>query len=130
MACALPGTFLLLRRMSMMGDALSHAVLPGLVLAFLFSGSTGIVPLFLGAAAVGLLTTFLTQTLHQYARVPSDASMGSATHAAKQAATAASKALPPSSRIWRAACAVALWPAATASRRFVDWFDGIAESLS
>ncbi len=75
-ACALVGCFLVLRRMSMMGDALSHAVLPGLVVAFLFSGSLGIVPLFLGAVGVGLLTTFLTQTLHQYARVPSDASMG------------------------------------------------------
>lgn len=75
-ACALVGCFLVLRRMSMMGDALAHAVLPGLVLAFLFSGSTSMVPLFAGAIACGLLTTFLTQTLHQYARVPSDASMG------------------------------------------------------
>lgn len=75
-ACALVGCFLVLRRMSMMGDALSHAVLPGLVVAFLFSGSTSILPLFLGAVACGLLTTFLTQTLHQYASVPSDASMG------------------------------------------------------
>ncbi|MGI9457276.1 MAG: metal ABC transporter permease, partial [Aeoliella sp.] len=38
-SCALVGSFLVLRRMSMMGDALSHAVLPGLVVAFLFSGS-------------------------------------------------------------------------------------------
>jgi manganese/zinc/iron transport system permease protein len=75
-ACALVGCFLVLRRMSLMGDAISHAVLPGLVLAFLFSGSLGIVPLFIGAAVVGLLTTFLTQTLHQYGRVPTDASMG------------------------------------------------------
>jgi manganese/zinc/iron transport system permease protein len=75
-ACALVGCFLVLRRMSLMGDAIAHAVLPGLVLAFLASGSMNIVPLFIGAAAVGLLTTFLTQTLHQYARVPTDASMG------------------------------------------------------
>ncbi|MEM8946917.1 MAG: metal ABC transporter permease [Planctomycetota bacterium] len=75
-ACALVGCYLVLRRMSMMGDALAHAVLPGLVVAFLFSGSTSIVPLFIGATICGLLTTFLTQTLHQYARVPSDASMG------------------------------------------------------
>ena len=75
-ACALVGCFLVLRRMSMMGDALSHAVLPGLVIAFLLSGTRGILPLFAGAVACGLLTTFLTQTLHQYARVPSDASMG------------------------------------------------------
>jgi len=75
-ACALVGCFLVLRRMSMMGDALSHAVLPGLVVAYLLSHSLDIIPLFFGAAAVGLLTTFLIQTLHQYARVPSDASMG------------------------------------------------------
>ncbi len=75
-ACALVGCFLVLRRMSMMGDALSHAVLPGLVMAYLLSHTLDIVPLFLGATAVGLLTTFLIQTLHQYARVASDASMG------------------------------------------------------
>jgi manganese/zinc/iron transport system permease protein len=75
-ACALVGCYLVLRRMSLMGDAISHAVLPGLVIAFLFSGSLGILPLFIGAAVVGLLTTFLTQTLHQYGRVPTDASMG------------------------------------------------------
>ncbi len=75
-ACALLGSYLILRRMSLMGDALAHAVLPGLVVAFVMSGSMGIVPMFIGAVVVGLLTTFLTQTLHQYARVPSDASMG------------------------------------------------------
>jgi manganese/zinc/iron transport system permease protein len=75
-ACTLVGCYLVLRRMSLMGDAIAHAVLPGLVLALLFSGSMSIGPLFLGAAVIGLLTTFLTQTLHQYGRVPADASMG------------------------------------------------------
>ena len=75
-ACAVIGCFLVLRRMSMMGDALSHAVLPGLAIAFILSNSYSILPLFLGALAAGLLTTFLSQTLHQYAGVPSDASMG------------------------------------------------------
>lgn len=75
-ACALVGAFLILRRMSLMGDAIAHAVLPGLVVAFVLSGSMAIVPMFIGAVVVGLLTTFLTQTLHQYAGVPSDASMG------------------------------------------------------
>src|SRR3990172_7054437 len=76
MACGLVGCYLVLRRMSLMGDAISHAVLPGLVLAFLFSGSMSIGPLFVGAVLVGVLTSFLTQTLHQYGRVPTDASMG------------------------------------------------------
>jgi manganese/zinc/iron transport system permease protein len=75
-ACALVGCYLVLRRMSLMGDAIAHAVLPGIVLAFVFSGSMNIVPLFIGAALVGLLTTFLTQTLHQFGRVPTDAAMG------------------------------------------------------
>lgn len=75
-ACALVGCYLVLRRMSLMGDAIAHAVLPGIVLAFLFSGSMNVLPLFIGAALVGLLTTFLTQTLHQFGRVPTDAAMG------------------------------------------------------
>jgi manganese/zinc/iron transport system permease protein len=75
-ACALVGCFLLLRRMSMMGDAISHAVLPGLVLAFLFSESLNIVPLFIGAVVAGIVTTFLTQTLHRYGGLATDASMG------------------------------------------------------
>ncbi|TWU22847.1 Manganese transport system membrane protein MntB [Bythopirellula polymerisocia] len=75
-ACALVGCFLILRKMSMMGDALSHAVLPGLVVAFVLTGSRSMVPMFVGAVIAGLLTTFMTQTLHQYLRVPSDASMG------------------------------------------------------
>ncbi len=75
-ACALVGCYLVLRRMSLMGDAISHAVLPGLVIAFVLSGSTNILWMFLGAAAAALVTTFLTQTLHQFGRVPTDASMG------------------------------------------------------
>lgn len=75
-ACALVGCYLVLRRMSLMGDALSHAVLPGLAVAFILSGAYDIGPLMIGAVAAGLLSTFLIQTLHQYARVPSDASMG------------------------------------------------------
>jgi len=74
--CAILGCYLILRKLSLMGDALSHAVLPGLVIAVILSGSMGILPLFIGAALVGFLTTFLIQTLHQYGRVPSDASMG------------------------------------------------------
>lgn len=75
-ACALVGCYLVLRRMSLMGDALSHAVLPGLAVAFILSGAYDIGPLMIGAVAAGLLSTFLIQTLHQYARVPRDASMG------------------------------------------------------
>ncbi len=75
-ACAIPGCYLVLRRMSLMGDALSHAVLPGLVLAFLVSGTLSIGPLFVGAALVGLVTAAATEALHRHAGVDSDASLG------------------------------------------------------
>lgn len=75
-ACALLGCYLVLRRLSLLGDAISHAVLPGLVLAFLISGQTTVVPMFLGAMAMGVATAFLTQMVHGFGRVPEDASMG------------------------------------------------------
>ena len=75
-SCALLGCYLVLRRLSLLGDAISHAVLPGIVVAFLLSGKTAILPMFIGAVVVGLLTAFLTQTLHSFGKVPEDASMG------------------------------------------------------
>ena len=76
MACALPGTFLLLRRMSMMGDAISHAVLPGLAIAFLFSGSRANGWMFLGAALAGVLTALFTQWITRFGKVERGAAMG------------------------------------------------------
>ncbi len=75
-SCALLGCFLVLRRMSLMGDAISHAVLPGLALAFLFTASRSSWPMFVGAALVGLLTAVLTQALSRWGRVDESASMG------------------------------------------------------
>ncbi len=75
-ACALPGNFLVLRRMSMMGDAISHAVLPGLAVAFFLSGSRSGLPMFLGAALVGLLTALFTQWINHFGKVDESASMG------------------------------------------------------
>lgn len=75
-ACALPGCFLVLRRMSMMGDAISHAVLPGLAAAFLITGSRASVGMFIGAAAVGVLTALFTQWIGKFGKVDSGAAMG------------------------------------------------------
>jgi len=75
-ACALLGCYLVLRRMSMLGDALSHAVLPGLVVAFVLTGSLGIYTMFIGALAAGILTAVLVHWLHRGGGVPEDASMG------------------------------------------------------
>lgn len=74
-ACAIPGCFLVLRGMSLLGDAISHAVLPGIVLAFLVTGSVSALPVVLGAGLVGLVTVFLIETVHKTRRVKEDASI-------------------------------------------------------
>ena len=76
MACALPGCFLLLRRMSMMGDAISHAVLPGLAIAFLISHSRASWAMFIGAAIAGILTALFTQWISKFGKVDRGAAMG------------------------------------------------------
>lgn len=75
-ACGLVGNYLLLRRLALMGDAVSHSVLPGLVVAFLLSQSRGTLPMFLGALAAGMLATGLIELIHTKTRVKQDAAMG------------------------------------------------------
>ncbi|WP_134701512.1 metal ABC transporter permease [Ammoniphilus sp. YIM 78166] len=74
-SCGLVGCFLILRRMAMLGDAISHAILPGIVLAFLISHSMDGIVMLIGATIVGLLTAFFIQTLHG-SGVQSDAAIG------------------------------------------------------
>lgn len=75
-ACALPGCFLVLRKMSMMGDAISHAVLPGLAIAFLISGTRSSASMFIGAAIAGVLTALFTQWISRFGNVDRGAAMG------------------------------------------------------
>jgi len=76
MSCGLLGAFLILRKMAMVGDAISHAVLPGIVLAYLVAESRAALPMLIGAAALGVLTTVLIEWLYRSARLQSDASIG------------------------------------------------------
>ncbi|MEM6911487.1 MAG: metal ABC transporter permease [Verrucomicrobiota bacterium] len=76
MACALPGCLLLLRKMSMMGDAISHAVLPGLAIAFFLTGARASFAMFLGAALIGILTALFTQWITNFGKVDRGAAMG------------------------------------------------------
>lgn len=69
------GSFLILRRMAMLGDAISHAILPGVVLAFLFAQNMETMTMIIGASLFGLLTTFLIQ-LFKNVGVKSDAAIG------------------------------------------------------
>jgi manganese/zinc/iron transport system permease protein len=76
MACALPGNFLLLRRQSLVGDALSHVVLPGIVVAFLLTGSAGTWVMMLGAGAAALVSVILVEAIQRIGRVEPGAAMG------------------------------------------------------
>jgi len=75
-SCALLGAFLVLRKMTMVGDAISHAVLPGIALAYWLSQSRASLWMFLGAAAVGVLATIIIELLRKKLKVQSDASIG------------------------------------------------------
>lgn len=75
-ACGVIGSFLVLRQNAMLGDAISHAVLPGLVIAFLVTSSRGVVPMIIGAAAMGLATAYLTEALERTRHVYRDGALG------------------------------------------------------
>jgi len=75
-ACSLVGVFLVLRKMSMLGDAISHSVLFGIVMGFLLTGSRSPFVMLLGAGSVGVLTAYLTSVLHQHGKLQEDASIG------------------------------------------------------
>ena len=75
-ACGLTGLFLILRRMALVGDAISHSVLPGIVLAALLAHTLTGPFIILGAIAAGFLTTVLIDTIHHHSRVKPDAATG------------------------------------------------------
>jgi manganese/zinc/iron transport system permease protein len=70
------GTFALLRRQSLLGDAMSHAALPGVVLAFMLTGSKAPVVLVLGAAVAGVIGTFALLSITRFSRIKEDAALG------------------------------------------------------
>jgi manganese/zinc/iron transport system permease protein len=74
-ACGLVGNFLLLRRMALVGDAISHSILPGLVVAFMIFKSTTTWVAFAGALAAGLLTVLIIEFIHRQSRVKPDAAI-------------------------------------------------------
>jgi manganese/zinc/iron transport system permease protein len=75
-ACAIPGVFLVLRRMALMSDAISHAILLGIVLAFFATENIASPLLILAAAATGVLTVSLVELLNRTGRVKEDAAIG------------------------------------------------------
>ena len=75
-ACGLVGCWLVLRRLSLLGDAISHAVLPGIAGAFLLTGTRDVLPMLAGATVIGVATAFISSALGRWGRVDRDAAMG------------------------------------------------------
>ncbi len=76
LACALPGNFLVLRRQSLIGDAISHVVLLGVVGAFVITGSLAAGPMLAAAACSAILAVGLIDAIQRLGRIEPGAAMG------------------------------------------------------
>ncbi len=75
-ACAIPGTFLVLRKMAMISDAISHAILPGIVLGFFITQDLNSPLLILLAALTGVITVMLVEFIQKTGLVKEDTAIG------------------------------------------------------
>ena len=75
-ACALPGNFLVLRKQALIGDAISHVVLPGIVVAYLLTGRVSTWPMMIGAAGAAVTSVILIETIRRLGRIEYGAAMG------------------------------------------------------
>ena len=69
------GSYIMLRRMSLLGDALAHAVLPGVVIGFMIAGK-GQVAIFIGAVISGIVTVLLISFVNRNSKIKEDTSIG------------------------------------------------------
>ena len=75
-ACALPGNFLVLRKQALIGDAISHVVLPGIVLSFLVTQALDAWAMLLGAGAAALFAVVMIDVIKRVSRIEVGAIMG------------------------------------------------------
>lgn len=75
-ACSICGSFLVVRRMAMLADAISHAILPGLVAGYFLAQGPNLIAGTLGASAAGLLTVVLVEALQRTRRVTRESAIG------------------------------------------------------
>ncbi|MEM1237798.1 MAG: metal ABC transporter permease [Pseudomonadota bacterium] len=75
-ACALPGNFLILRKQALIGDAISHVVLPGIVAAFLVTGAVAAIPMLIGAALAAVVAVALIEAVKRLGNIEPGAAMG------------------------------------------------------
>lgn len=76
MTCSLLGNFLVLRRQSLISDAISHVALPGIVASFLLTGAIASTAMMLGAGVAALVTVVMIEAIRRLGRVENHAAMG------------------------------------------------------
>jgi len=76
MSCGLIGSYVVTRRLSLFGDTLSHAVLPGIAIGFIWSGEKNNLSLMIGASIAGLLGIFCLSLLNKFTKIKDDSSLG------------------------------------------------------
>ena len=76
LACGLIGSFIVVRKLALMGDAISHGILPGIALAFMIMKSRALFPMFFGACLAGLLCSFCIEWLQKKSILKPDAALG------------------------------------------------------
>ena len=76
LCCGLVGCFVVVRRMSLLGDAVSHGILPGIVIAYLLTGSLSVGPIWAGACIAGLACGACIEWLRTKTLLREDAAMG------------------------------------------------------
>lgn len=76
LSCGLLGSFIVVRRMALVGDALSHAVLPGVAIGFLWNMTKDPLPIFIGAVLAGLAGTAMVTAITSTTRLKADTALG------------------------------------------------------
>ena len=76
LACGLVGSFIVVRKLALMGDAISHGILPGLALAFIIMQSRALFPMFFGACLAGMLCSLCIEWLQKKSILKPDAALG------------------------------------------------------
>ena len=75
-SCGLIGSYVVTRRLSLFGDTLSHAILPGIAVGFIWSGAKDNYSLFVGAMTAGFLGVSCLSALKKFTKINSDSSLG------------------------------------------------------
>jgi len=74
--CSIIGSYLMLKKMSMIGDAISHSILPGIVISFLITKSKTSITMIIGSSIIGVITILIIEFLNKKIKIKKNSSIG------------------------------------------------------